>query len=57
MNKVHFVEMSVSASGGQDQIQDELKAFADQLKPYVPWFHTTLTLRKFYVTIFLLCFL
>ena len=36
MNKVHFVEMSVSASGGQDQIQDELKAFADQLKPYVP---------------------
>ena len=32
--KVWFVEMSVSAPSGQEQVQDELKSFAEQLKPY-----------------------
>ena len=30
------VEMSVAAAQGQDAIQEEMKAFSEQLKPY-PW--------------------
>ena len=31
-----LVEMSVAAAQGQDAIQEEMKAFSEQLKPY-PW--------------------
>ena len=38
MTESYLVELSVAASHGQDLIQEEVKSFGEQLKPY-PWFN------------------